>query len=37
VIVPPQFAAQILRFIALSTLAADKPQHPLTTPVTVLS
>jgi hypothetical protein len=37
VVVPLQFAAQILRFIAISTLAADKPQHPLTAPVTVLS
>jgi hypothetical protein len=31
-----QFAAQILRFIAISILAADKPQHPLTAAVTVL-
>jgi hypothetical protein len=36
VVVSLQFAAQILRFIAISILAAEKPQHPLTAPVTVL-
>jgi hypothetical protein len=36
-VVPPQFAAQVLRFSAISTLAADKRQHPVTAPVTVLS
>lgn len=34
---PQQFAAQILRFIAISTLAADKLQYPLAAPITILS